>query len=70
MNCCLQDSFRELVSERAGATPVGQLRALPGVVDRIIDAEEYQGGILGTVAMELPRPHDAARPRSATRAGQ
>ena len=60
MNCCLQDSFRELVSERAGATPVGQLRALLDVVDRIIDTDEYQGCIFVNVAMAFPLPHDPA----------
>jgi AcrR family transcriptional regulator len=59
-NRWLQDTFREMISERGGDTPVGQLRALLDVVDRIIDAEEYQGCIFVNVAMEYPLPHDPA----------
>jgi AcrR family transcriptional regulator len=59
-NRWLQDTFREMVRERGGATPVGQLRALLDVVDRIIDADEYQGCIFVNVAMEYPLPHDPA----------
>ena len=56
----LQDTFREMVRERGGATPVGQLRALLDVVDRIIDTDEYQGCIFVNVAMEFPLPHEPA----------
>ena len=59
-NSWLQDTFRDMVSERGGATPVGQLRALFDVVDRIIDADEYQGCIFVNVAMEFPLPHEPA----------
>ena len=59
-NRWLQDTFREMVSARGGATPVGQLRALLDVVDRIIDDNEYQGCIFVNVAMEFPLPHDPA----------
>ena len=59
-NRWLQDTFREMVRERGGASPVGQLRALLDVVDRIIDADEYQGCIFVNVALEFPLPHDPA----------
>jgi hypothetical protein len=39
---------------------VGQFGALRDVVDRIIDADEYQGCIFVNVAMEYPPPHDPA----------
>jgi AcrR family transcriptional regulator len=59
-NCWLQDTFREMVSERGGPSPVGQLRALLDVVDRIIDADDYQGCMFVNVAMEFPLPHEPA----------
>jgi AcrR family transcriptional regulator len=59
-NCWLQDTFREMVRARGGATPAGQLRALLDVVDRIIDADEYQGCMFVNVAMEFLLPHDPA----------
>jgi AcrR family transcriptional regulator len=54
-NRWLQDTFRDMVRQRGGAAPVGQLRALLDVVDRIIDADDYQGCIFVNVAMEFPR---------------
>jgi AcrR family transcriptional regulator len=57
-NRWLQDTFREMVREHGGPTLVGQLRALLDVVDRIINADEFQGCIFVNVAMEFPRPHD------------
>jgi AcrR family transcriptional regulator len=59
-NGWLQDTFREMVRERGGASPVGQLRALLDVVNVIIDTDEYQGCIFVNVAMEFPLPHDPA----------
>ena len=59
-NRWLQDAFREMVRQRGGASPVGQLRALLDVVDRIIDADEYQGCIFVNVALEYPLPHEPA----------
>jgi AcrR family transcriptional regulator len=56
----LQQIFREMVRERGGASAVGQLRALLDVVDRIIDADEYQGCIFVNVALEFPLPHEPA----------
>jgi AcrR family transcriptional regulator len=59
-NRWLQDTFREMVRECGGAAPVGQLRALLDVVERIIDADDYQGCIFINVAMEFPLPHEPA----------
>src|SRR5436309_7755341 len=42
-NRWLQNAFLEMVRQRGGPSPVGQLRALLDVVDRIIEADEYQG---------------------------
>ncbi|HKB06055.1 MAG TPA: TetR/AcrR family transcriptional regulator [Gemmataceae bacterium] len=53
-NRWLQDTFRAMVRERGGADPVGQLRALLDVVDRIIDADDYQGCLFVNVALEFP----------------
>jgi AcrR family transcriptional regulator len=59
-NRWLQDTFQEMVRQRGGNTPAGQLRALLDVVDEIIDADEYQGCIFVNVAMEYPLPHEPA----------
>src|SRR3954469_22830504 len=59
-NFWLQDAFREMVRERGGPAPVDQLRALLDVVDRIIDADEFQGCIFVNVALEFPLPHEPA----------
>ena len=56
-NDWLQHTFREMVRERGGASPVGQLHALFDVVDVIMDTDEYQGCIFVNVAMEFPLPH-------------
>ena len=55
-----QDTFREMVNERGGTTPLGQLRALFDVVEWIIDDDEFQGCIFVNVVMEYPSPHDPA----------
>src|SRR4051794_26266757 len=59
-NSWLQGTFRAMVRERGGASPVGQLRALLDVVHLIIDADEYQGCIFVNVALEFPLPHEPA----------
>jgi AcrR family transcriptional regulator len=59
-NRWLQDTFRDMVRQRGGDSPVGQLRALLDVVDRIIDADDYQGCIFVNVALEFPSPHEPA----------
>jgi AcrR family transcriptional regulator len=56
----LKGTFREMVRERGGPSAAGQLRALFDVVDRIIDADEFQGCIFINVAMEYPLPHEPA----------
>lgn len=59
-NHWLQNTFREMVRDRGGASAVGQLRALLDVVDQIIDADQYQGCIFVNVALEFPLPHEPA----------
>src|SRR5262245_42495192 len=59
-NSWLQNTFREMVRQRGGASAVGQLRALFDVVDQIIDADEYQGCLFVNVALEFPLPHEPA----------
>src|SRR5262249_60080227 len=44
-NHWLQSTFREMVREHGGATPLGQLRALLEVVGRIIDVDDFHGCI-------------------------
>ncbi len=59
-NDWLQDTFRAMVQERGGSTPIGQLHALMDVVATIIDSEEFQGCMFVNVAMEFPLPHEPA----------
>lgn len=59
-NRWLQDSFLEMVRARGGETAIGQLRSLLDVVDKIIDADDYQGCIFVNVAMEFPLAHEPA----------
>jgi AcrR family transcriptional regulator len=59
-NDWLRETFRAMIREHGGDAPVGQLRSLLDVVDRIIDADEYQGCIFVNVAMEYPLPHEPA----------
>jgi AcrR family transcriptional regulator len=59
-NRWIQDTFRTLVRERGGPTPLGQLRALFDVVQQIVESDDYQGCIFVNVAMEFPLQHEPA----------
>jgi AcrR family transcriptional regulator len=59
-NCWLQDTFRSMIRERGGATPIGQLYAVLDVVQHIIESDDYQGCIFVNAAMEFPLPHEPA----------
>jgi AcrR family transcriptional regulator len=59
-NHWLQETFRSMVRERCGPTPVGQMRALFDVVEVLIESDDYQGCIFVNVAMEFPLPHEPA----------
>ena len=56
----LQVTFRDMVRELGGASPVGQLRALLDVVERITATDAFQGCIFVNVAIEFPLPHEPA----------
>src|SRR5712675_846471 len=49
-NCWLQNTFRSMIQERGGSTPVGQLRAVLDVVEHIIQSDDFQGCIFVNVA--------------------
>ena len=59
-NRWLQETFRALLQERGGQTPLGQLHALLDVVENIVESDEYQGCIFVNVAMEFPLAHEPA----------
>lgn len=59
-NRWMQDSFRQLMRERGGDLPLGQLRALMDVVEMIIESDDYQGCIFINISMEFPLPHEPA----------
>jgi AcrR family transcriptional regulator len=59
-NLWIQDTFRTMVHECGGPTPLGQLRALFDVVETIIASDDFQGCIFVNAAMEFPLPHEPA----------
>lgn len=59
-NTWLQETFRTMIRERGGPTPIGQLHALLDVVERIVESDDYQGCIFINAAMEFPLPHEPA----------
>ncbi len=56
----LQNTFRSMIQERGGPTPLGQLNAVLDVVEHIIESDDFQGCIFVNAAMEFPLPHDPA----------
>jgi AcrR family transcriptional regulator len=56
----MRETFRALVCERGGPTPLGQLHALLDVVEQIVESDDYQGCIFVNVAMEFPLQHEPA----------
>jgi AcrR family transcriptional regulator len=56
----MQDTFRQLVRERGGPTPLGQLAVVMDVVEHFVASEDFQGCIFVNVAMEFPLPHEPA----------
>lgn len=65
MNVWLQNTFRDMVCERGGESPAGQLGALLDVVESIIESDEYQGCIFVNVSMEFPLPSEPAHQAAA-----
>jgi AcrR family transcriptional regulator len=59
-NRWLQETFRALMQERGGPTPLGQLLALLDVVEQLVESDNFQGCIFVNVAMEFPLPHEPA----------
>jgi AcrR family transcriptional regulator len=59
-NRWMQDTFRQMMRDRGGDSPAGQLRALMDVVETIIESDDYQGCIFVNVSMEFPLPHEPA----------
>lgn len=59
-NVWLQNTFRDMIRERGGESPVGQLRAVLDVVETIIESDEFQGCIFVNAAMEFPLMHEPA----------
>lgn len=59
-NVWLQETFRSMIRERGGPTPIGQLHAVFDVVEHIIESDDFQGCIFVNAAMEFPLPHEPA----------
>jgi AcrR family transcriptional regulator len=64
-NRWLEGNFRQMVEERGGPTPAGQLRALFDVVEQVIESDEFHGCIFVNVSMEFPLPHEPAHQSAA-----
>jgi AcrR family transcriptional regulator len=56
----LLETFRNMVCERGGPTPLGRLHALLDVVENIVESDAFQGCIFVNVSMEFPLPHEPA----------
>jgi AcrR family transcriptional regulator len=56
----LERTFRELVLDRGGDSPVAQLRALFDVVSYITETETFRGCIFVNASMEFPLQHEPA----------
>lgn len=56
----MRDTFRTMIRERGGPTPLGQLHALMDVVEHFVGSADFQGCIFVNVAMEFPLPHEPA----------
>jgi AcrR family transcriptional regulator len=56
----LEETLRATIHEVGGASPLGRLRAVLDVVDRILATDDFQGCIFVKVAMEYPLAHDPA----------
>lgn len=54
----LQETFRNLLREAGGPTPLGQLRAVLSVVEQLVASEDFQGCIFVNAAIEFPLAHD------------
>ena len=62
----LQEKLSQLVREKGGPSPAGQLRALVDVIGMIIADKNWHGCIFVNAIMEFPLPHDPAN-QAATR---
>lgn len=56
----LENTFRALIREHCELSPVGRLRALFDLADRIINTDDFQGCIFVNVSIEFPAPHEPA----------
>lgn len=56
----MQETFRKMVRERGGDSPVEQLHALFDVVDTILESSDFQGCIFVNASMEFPLQHEPA----------
>jgi AcrR family transcriptional regulator len=56
----MQDTFRKMMLDRGGPTPLGQLSVAMDVVEFFVESEGYQGCIFINAAMEFPLPHEPA----------
>jgi hypothetical protein len=53
-----RDTFCKALEQHGGPDPRGQLLALPGVIQELIEGEDFNGCIFVNVAVAFPLPHD------------
>lgn len=56
----MEETFRQMIRERGGDSPLGQLFATFDVVEMLIESEDFQGCIFVNVSIEFPLPHEPA----------
>lgn len=64
-NLWLQQTFRAMVCERGGDTPLGRLQAVFDVVESLIESDGFQGCIFVNAAVEFPLKHEPAHQAAA-----
>lgn len=60
-----QETFRQLVRDHGGDSPLAQLHAVMDVVDMVVKSDDFQGCIFVNAAIEFPLPHEPAHKAAA-----
>lgn len=61
-----QATFRQLIRDHGGDSPLDQLHAVVDVVDMVVKSEDFRGCIFVNAAIEFPLPHEPAHQAAAS----
>lgn len=61
-----QETFRQLIRDHGGDSPLDQLHAVVDVVDMLVKSEDFRGCIFVNAAIEFPLPHEPAHQAAAS----